>query len=80
MTKHNKTTLPIYLESSKTRKLITKEPVHPKQHGDLEDPWEMKSKFKIIKKKFDVKKGMKLRIIQVPMQINFSLWQPNPEN
>ena len=55
MTKHNKTTLPIYLESSKTRKLITKEPVHPKQHGDLEDPWEMKSKFKIIKKKFNVK-------------------------
>ena len=24
--------------------------------------------------------GVKLRLIQVPMQLNFSLWQPNPES
>ena len=24
--------------------------------------------------------GVKLHLIQVPIQLNFSLWQPNPEN
>ena len=24
--------------------------------------------------------GMKLRLIQAPMQLNFSLWRPNPGN
>ena len=24
--------------------------------------------------------GVKLRLIQAPMWLNFSLWQPNPEN
>ena len=24
--------------------------------------------------------GVELRLIQVPMQLNFSLWRPNPEN
>ena len=24
--------------------------------------------------------GVKLRLIQAPMRLNFSLWRPNPEN
>ena len=27
-----------------------------------------------------VKQGVKLRLIQAPMRLNFSLWRPNPEN
>ena len=26
------------------------------------------------------RQGVKLRLIQVPMRLNFSLWRPNPEN
>ena len=26
------------------------------------------------------RQGVKLRLIQAPMRLNFSLWRPNPEN
>jgi len=28
----------------------------------------------------DIIKGVKLRLIQAPMRLNFSLWRPNPES
>ena len=29
---------------------------------------------------FHILQGVKLRLIQAPMRLNFSLWRPNPEN
>ena len=41
---------------------------------------ELKNENQQLTKYIDRLQGVKLRLIQVPMRLNFSLWRPNPES
>ena len=41
---------------------------------------ELKNENQQLTKYIDRLQGVKLRLIQAPMRLNFSLWRPNPES